>query len=172
VSDTGTAPSAARTPNPREFRWVLSHVPTAVVVVTALAADGTRLGLAAGTFHSISLDPELVGFYPASSSTTWPRIRDVGAFCVNVLAADQHSLAERFAASGGDKFAGTETSPSSVSGSPVLPDVIAWIDCRLGKEIELGDHSLAVGHVLDLAVARSDHAMVFSRGGYPLLGDC
>ena len=43
---------------------------------------------------------------PARTSTTWPRIRAVGAFCVNVLAAEHEDVSVAFARSGVDKFAG------------------------------------------------------------------
>ncbi|MGX6446824.1 flavin reductase family protein [Patulibacter sp. S7RM1-6] len=152
--------------DPQHFRHVLSHVPTSVVVVTAQAPDGPA-GMAVGSFTSISLEPQLVGFYPARTSTTWPRIRDAGRFCVNVLAQGQDELVRRFAQRGTDRFAELETASAPFSGAPVLDGIVAWIDCELDREIELGDHVLVVGRVIDLGVTRSDHPLVFSRGAYP-----
>lgn len=156
--------------DPEKFRHVLSHVPTSVAVVTGASADGSHAGMVVGTFHSISLDPQLVGFYPANTSTSWPPIREAGRFCVNVLAQGQNELAAQFARSGGDKFAGVEFTAAAHSGGAILPGVVAWIDCELEREIELGDHSLVVGQVIDLCVEQSEHPMVFSRGSYPVLG--
>lgn len=156
--------------DPEKFRHVLSHVPTSVVVVTGVDVNGVHAGMAVGSFTSISLDPQLVGFYPADSSTSWPPIRDAGRFCVNVLAQGQNELAARFARRGGDKFEGLRFDTAAYSGGAILPGVVAWIDCELDREIELGDHSLVVGRVIDLRAARSAHPMVFSRGSYPVLG--
>ncbi|MFA4927957.1 MAG: flavin reductase family protein [Patulibacter sp.] len=156
--------------DPERFRHVLSHVPTSVVIVTGATADGGQAGMAVGSFTSISLDPQLVGFYPAGTSTSWPPIRASGRFCVNVLAQGQDELAARFARRGGDKFDGLRFDSAPHSGGAILPGVVAWIDCELDREIELGDHSLVVGQVIDLGVARSEHPMVFSRGSYPVLG--
>lgn len=164
------ASDAAPHGDPDKFRHVLSHVPTSVVVVTGLTADGDRAGMAIGSFTSISLDPQLVGFYPTHASTSWPVIRDAGRFCVNVLAQGQTAMAGRFARSGGDKFEGLATSPAPHSGAPILDGIVAWIDCELDREIELGDHFLVVGRVIDLDVQNTDHPMVFSRGAYPVLG--
>ena len=75
---------------PARFRQVLGHLPTGVVVVTAIDDEGPT-GLAVGTFTSVSLDPPLVGFLPAASSTSFPRIRAAGSFCANVLAAGQQA---------------------------------------------------------------------------------
>lgn len=157
--------------DPEKFRHVLSHVPTSVVVVTGVREDGSQAGMAVGSFTSISLEPQLVGFYPTKTSTSWPLIREAGRFCVNVLAQGQNDLAARFARSGGDKFSGLEFNAAEYSGAAILPDVVAWIDCALDQEIELGDHTLVVGRVIDLCVTQSKHPMVFSRGSYPVLGD-
>lgn len=157
--------------DPEKFRHVLSHVPTSVVVVTGVREDGSHAGMAVGSFTSISLEPQLVGFYPTKTSTSWPLIREAHRFCVNVLAQGQNDLAARFARSGGDKFAGLAFDTAPHSHAAVLPGVVAWIDCELEREIELGDHTLVVGQVIDLSVTQSEHPMVFSRGSYPVLGD-
>jgi 3-hydroxy-9,10-secoandrosta-1,3,5(10)-triene-9,17-dione monooxygenase reductase component len=147
------------------FRHVLSHVPTGVAVIAG-AAEGEPAGLAVGTFTSISLDPPLVGFFCDRASTSWPPIRATGGFCANVLAADQGDLSARFARKGGRKFEGLEWSPAPVSGAPVLPGVLAWLDCRIEREVELGDHTLVVGEPRELAVSGAGGPLVFFRGGY------
>jgi 3-hydroxy-9,10-secoandrosta-1,3,5(10)-triene-9,17-dione monooxygenase reductase component len=67
------------------FRQVLGHLPTGVTVITAWA-EHEPTGMAANSVTSVSLDPPLVLFCPAKSSTTWPHIRQSGRFCVNVMA--------------------------------------------------------------------------------------
>ena len=71
-----------------KFRQVLGHFPTGVVVVTATGEDGP-VGMAIGSFASLSLEPAQVLFCPAKSSSSWPIIHEVGEFCVNILADDQ-----------------------------------------------------------------------------------
>ena len=92
------------------MRDVLGHFATGVVVVTARQTDGTLLGFTCQSFASLSLDPPLISFAPARSSSTWPRIREVKNFCVNVLAADHRDLSAGFARSGAaiDKFSGVD----------------------------------------------------------------
>jgi flavin reductase (DIM6/NTAB) family NADH-FMN oxidoreductase RutF len=151
------------------FRFVLSHVPTGVVIITGHHA-GAPAGLAIGSFTSISLAPPLVGFYPDRASTSWPPIRRAGGFCVNVLAADQAEVCRRFSRSGGDKFAGLRWRSAPHTGAPILDGVLGWIDCDLERETEIGDHSLVVGEVLELAVERDVPPLIFLRGGHPVLG--
>lgn len=149
------------------FRQVLGHFPTGVTVITS-QANGTPLGLAVGSFFSVSLDPPMVGFCAAERSTSWPKIRETGQFCANVLARDQEAICRVFASSGGDKFKGLGWRPSS-SGSPVLTDVLAWVDCTIDDVHRAGDHWLVIGQVRELEVPREDAPLVFFRGGYTQL---
>jgi flavin reductase (DIM6/NTAB) family NADH-FMN oxidoreductase RutF len=146
------------------FRAVLGHVPTSVVVVTGLNAQGAAFGITIGSFASVSLDPPLVGFFPGVRSQSWAAIRESGRFCVNVLGSHQEEAGWRFAKEGDDKFAGVEWLPSE-GGSPVLPGSIAWIDCEIDSETVMGDHTCVVGRVTSLDHAEEvENAMVFFRG--------
>ena len=71
------------------FRETLGHYPTGVAVVTVVDDDGAPDGMVVGTFSSVSLDPPLIAFFPATSSRSFERIRTASAFCINVLASDQ-----------------------------------------------------------------------------------
>lgn len=152
--------------DPRLMRDVLGHFASGITVVTAIGDDGP-IGFTCQSFSSLSLDPPLVAFAPARTSTTWPRLRDIGRFCVNVLADDQDALSSAFARSGTDKFAGVSWEPSA-HGSPVLDGVVAWIDCALFAEHEGGDHTIVVGRVLDLGATAEKTPLVFHRGAYGL----
>jgi 3-hydroxy-9,10-secoandrosta-1,3,5(10)-triene-9,17-dione monooxygenase reductase component len=145
------------------MREVLGHFVSGIVVVSATGQDGP-LGFTCQSFASLSLDPPLVTFAPARSSSTWPRIRDVGAFCVNVLAADHQELSARFARSGVDKFAGVPWRPAP-SGAPILDGVSAWIDCSLWNEYDGGDHTIVVARVEALGLREGD-SLVFMGGAY------
>ena len=147
-----------------QFRAVLGHVPTSVVVVTGLNAQGSPFGITIGSFASVSLDPPLVGFFPGVRSQSWAAIRESGRFCVNVLSSHQEEVCWRFAKEGDDKFAGVDWLPSE-GGSPVLPGSIAWIDCEIDSETVMGDHTCVVGRVASLDHAEEvQDAMVFFRG--------
>ena len=118
-----------------------------------------------GSFASVSLDPPLVAFFPDKSSTSWPKIAASGRFCVNVLAFDQEPVCRRFAAKGGDKFAGV-TWRHAGTGSPILEQAVAWIDCQIETVQEAGDHLIVVGRVAELAIERWTEPLLFFRGGY------
>jgi flavin reductase (DIM6/NTAB) family NADH-FMN oxidoreductase RutF len=150
--------------DPGEFRRVLGHFPTGVTVVTSCDGEGP-VGMAIGSFASVSLDPPLVAFFVGKESGSWSRIETAGHFCVNVLAEDQVDLCGTMAGRAVDKFLGIEWSKAA-SGAPVLPGVIAAIDCRIDAVHEGGDHWIVVGRVLSLDTVREAPPMLFFKGGY------
>lgn len=156
----------------RAFRATMGRFCTGVVVATACLQD-RPLGFAAQSFVSLSLDPPLVALCPAKTSTSWPGMRESGAFCINVLASDQQPLCGIFARSGGDKFTGLDWQPG-VTGSPVLGGIVAYVDCDLEAEHEAGDHTIAIGRVRDMAVRGEGPPLLFYEGDYgrfePLAG--
>ncbi|WP_214413025.1 flavin reductase family protein [Sphaerisporangium fuscum] len=156
---------APRAVDPQHFRNVLGRFATGVVAITALDAAGRPCGLAANSFTSVSLDPPLVAFCVAHTSTSWPRLRSAARLCVNVLSEDHEQVCRQLASKGGDKFAGLawDLSPG---GSPVIEGAIAWIDCSVEAEHPAGDHLIVVARVHDLD-GHADHGpLVFFRGSY------
>lgn len=147
------------------FRRVLGHYPTGVCVVTAAEAGEVPIGMVVGSFTSVSLDPPLVAFFPARTSTSWPRIAAIGKFCVNVLASDQQPLCRQITGPGTDKFAGIAHRVSA-NGSPILDDVVAWIDCTLDAVHDAGDHHIVIGRVVALEVDRPGRPLLFFQGNY------
>jgi flavin reductase (DIM6/NTAB) family NADH-FMN oxidoreductase RutF len=151
--------------DPALFRQVLGHFPTGVTVITA-ARDGEPVGLAVGSFASLSLDPPLVLFCPSNTSASWPKIQETGSFCVNILSADQEHICRVFASKAEEKFKGLGWKAAAATGSPIIEGVIAWIDCSIDQVIEGGDHWIVVGRVLELDVDDKGGPLVFFRGGY------
>jgi flavin reductase (DIM6/NTAB) family NADH-FMN oxidoreductase RutF len=161
------SPEVPRIVDRQVMREVLGHFASGVTVVTAVTPDGPT-GFTCQSFSSLSLEPPLIAFAPARTSQTWPALRSIGRFCVNVLAEGQDAVSQTFARSGVDKFAGVRWSPSA-HGSPVLEDVVAWIDGELWAEYDGGDHSIVVARVLDLGADPDRRPLLFHRGAYGLL---
>ncbi|HWI74705.1 MAG TPA: flavin reductase family protein [Baekduia sp.] len=148
---------------PGLFRRVLSHLPTGVTVIAAHGPDGP-CGMAANSVTSVSLDPPLILFCPARSSTTWPDIRAAGRFCVNVMAGHHEQVTRQFAAPAVNRFAGVEYANRSTG--PALIDAVAWIECELYDEHEAGDHAIVVARVIAIEAAAGVDPLVFFRGQY------
>ncbi|MEV6956191.1 flavin reductase family protein [Streptomyces sp. NPDC051183] len=159
--------------SPAEFRAVLGNFASGVTIITAPPGedeDGPA-GFACQSFASLSLDPPLVTFMVARTSTTWPRIARAGVFCVNILGAEQGALCRAFAVSGADKFAGVAHTPAPVTGSPQLDAVPAWIDCRIHAVHTGGDHLIVVGRVEAMGAVGEGDPLLFHKGRFGRLAD-
>lgn len=161
------AEAGVPTPDIADFKSVLGRFCTGVTAITSLAGD-EPVGFTCQSFSALSLDPPYVVFCPSKTSTSWPRMRDAGRLCVNILAADQEALCQRFAAGGTDKFAGVRWVPSP-NGSPLLPGSMAWIDCVLEREVDGGDHTLAIARVTALSERRDVPPLLFYRASFERL---
>ncbi|MFB8398242.1 flavin reductase family protein [Streptomyces yangpuensis] len=159
--------------SPAEFRAVLGNFASGVTVITAPPGEDENgpSGFACQSFASLSLDPPLVTFMVARTSTTWPRIARAGVFCVNILGAEQGGLCRSFAVSGADKFAGVTHTPAPVTGSPQLDAVPAWIDCRIHAVHTGGDHLIVVGRVVAMGAAGEGDPLLFHKGRFGRLAD-
>lgn len=158
------APREGETTDPAAFRRILGHFGTGVVIVTAMDAD-EPVGMTCQSFASLSLDPPLVMFSPAHTSTTWPRIRRAGRFAVNILGADQAALCRVFAVTGADKFAGVEWEPG-LSGAPLLSGSLAHIECRLESVFPGGDHDIVLGAPMAMAEYPDRAPLLFFRSAF------
>jgi flavin reductase (DIM6/NTAB) family NADH-FMN oxidoreductase RutF len=138
---TSAATVTDRPHDPAHFRRVLGHYPTGVSIVTAVDDHGGPLGMVVGSFTSVSLDPPLVAFLAMDTSRTYAQIKPAGRFCVNVLAADQEPLCRAFASRDVDKFADVNWH-AAPTGSPILDDAVAWVDCETEVIHSAGDHDL------------------------------
>ena len=143
-----TAPAQAQPPSFSidEFRASLGMFATGVTIVTARAADGALVGLTANSFNSVSLDPPLVLWSLARSAASMAALRTGSHYAVNILAANQKSLAERFAAKDIDRWADVAFT-EGVGGAPVLVGAAASFECFNRSRYDEGDHVIFVGEV-------------------------
>ncbi|MFC9557479.1 flavin reductase [Rhodococcus sp. NPDC056960] len=158
-------PKNAATSDERHFRTVLGQLPTGVAVIAAIGPDGRPCGMAVGSFGSVSLDPPLVSYMPALTSSSYKLIAEAPNFCVSILGADQDDICRTMAVSGGDKFQEIAWTPAP-SGAPIIDGSLAWIDCTPVETCEAGDHYIVLGHVDQLGQLTPGPPLVFFRGGY------
>ncbi|RMI27994.1 flavin reductase family protein [Nocardia stercoris] len=149
---------------PAELRAVLGHFATGVAVITA--HDGTRpLGFTCQSVVSVSLDPPLVSFCPAKTSTSWPLLREAGALCINILADHQGELCRQFAVSGADKFAGVDWQLAA-NGAPLLAGALAHIEATVEFEHEAGDHTIVLARIGALRATEGAAPLLFYKGAF------
>ncbi|MBC7469174.1 MAG: flavin reductase family protein [Ramlibacter sp.] len=130
----------------QEFRTALGMFATGVTIVTARAPDGKVIGLTANSFNSVSLQPPLVLWSLARAAASLSAFSNGSHYAINVLAADQKALAERFALRGADRWKDVVFA-EGVGGAPLLDGAAATFECFNRSRYEEGDHIIFVGEV-------------------------
>jgi flavin reductase (DIM6/NTAB) family NADH-FMN oxidoreductase RutF len=160
-----TPPRQAQAPSfsPREFRSALAMFATGVTIITTRTEEGVPIGVTANSFNSVSLEPPLVLWSLAQAAASLSVFRTGTHYAVNVLAADQKLLAERFAAKGTDRWTGVE-SVTGASGVPLIAGAAATFECFNRSRYEEGDHVIFVGEV-ERCSSRPGAAPLLFHGG-------
>ena len=160
-------PRQAQPPSfsPQEFRAALGMFATGVTIVTARTAEGAVVGLTANSFNSVSLDPPLVLWSLSRAAASLPVFSAGSHYAINVLAADQKALAERFALRGLDRFAGVAFDQGA-GGAPLLHGAAATFECFNRSRYEEGDHVIFVGEVERCTWRDGAMPLLFHGGRY------
>ena len=151
--------------SPDEFRAALGSFATGVTVVTALDANGLPIGLTANSFNSVSLSPPLVLWSLSRRAGSMPAFSSGSHYAINILAAEQHALAVRFASKDIDRFAGVAFRKGA-SGAPVLEGSDAVFECFNRSQYEEGDHIFFVGEVEHCERREGASPLIFHGGRY------
>ncbi len=153
------------------FRFAMREFASGVAIVTCGAGE-SRAGCTVTALASLSLSPPSLVVCINRAAATLTRLRERGAFAVNVLGAQHRSLADRFAGRGGvggaARFSHGDWA-TLVTGAPVLGDALVGVDCRVEDIVERHSHAIVIGAAL--AVRRGGHgpALAHWRSRYETL---
>jgi flavin reductase (DIM6/NTAB) family NADH-FMN oxidoreductase RutF len=150
--------------DPRDFRNALGTYATGVTIITAAAPDGKPYGLTCNSFASVSLNPPLVLWSLVVFSSSLTVFQNASHFTVNILGSSQQGLADKFAKSSNDKFAGVAWAPG-LGNAPVLAESVANFQCRSVNRYYGGDHVIFLGAVEAYAYGAKE-PLLFARGSY------
>ncbi|MFT3663771.1 flavin reductase family protein [Piscinibacter sp.] len=148
-----------------EFRAALGMFATGVTIVTARGADGVPVGLTANSFNSVSLTPPLVLWSLSRRANSMAAFHAGSHYAINILAADQHALAERFAAKQVDRFAGVAWHEGT-AGAPLIEGAAAVFECFNRSRYDEGDHVIFVGEVERCTHRAGAQPLIFHGGRY------
>ncbi len=144
------------------FRTALGRFATGVTVVTCQSEIGP-VGMTVNSFASVSLDPPLVLWSPAKTSSRYRAFVEAERFVVHVLGAEQEDTCRQFA-NDADNFEGLELSTCE-GGAPLILGCLAHFECSRYAVHDGGDHSIVVGRV-EAASAKDGKPLVFAGGAF------
>lgn len=148
----------------KSFRRALGNFATGVTIMTAQNAQGVKVGVTANSFNSVSLDPPLILWSIDKRSSSYEVFAEASHFAVNVLAADQIDLSNKFARSKDDKYANIDFELGAGQ-APVLKECSAVFECERFNIVEGGDHWIIIGRVVNFQ-DNGRSPLLYHQGAY------
>lgn len=147
----------------RDLRNALGRFATGVTVITAQNANGDPVGITANSFASVSLDPALVLWSPAKTSSRYDVFMQAKHFAIHVMNDTQSDLCKAFV---GDAhaFEGLDTEQNAENVT-LINGCLARFECSMEAAHDAGDHSIIVGRVTRVSVGTGD-PLLFASGQF------
>ncbi len=155
--------------NAEQFRLGMRCLAGAVSIITSAHA-GHRYGMTATAVCSTTADPPTVLVCINRSTTTYDAMAKGGAFCVNVLRAEDRELSGLFSgAQKGESRFKPELWTRLATGAPVLLSALVSFDCKVVKRLAHGTHTVFLGEVAQLLIGRKGRPLLYADGQYAKL---
>lgn len=134
----------------KELRNCLGKFATGVMIAGGFDKETNKpFGLTINSFASISLNPPLVSFCLANESSNLELFKRNQNFSLNILSEGQLQLAKEFAKAHNVNKWQVEKYISGEFSSPIFQNSLAFLECKVFKIIEAGDHQIIIGEVVD-----------------------
>src|SRR5579864_2165102 len=151
-----------------DLRRACSMFPTGVVIATVIGRDGSPHGITVSSFTSVSLEPPLILICVDHRSRVVRHFMEDGYFAVNILNERQRHLSSHFAQKNPDRFSSVGWYPG-YTGSPLLPEVLATMECKLRQRVPAGDHAILIGQVLRVTEGEGSPLAYFKSSYHTLV---
>ena len=132
-------------------------IPNALVLVGSRAGD-ERNAMTTSWVTQLSMEPVLIGVAVDKTAVTHRLIAQGGSFTVNLWDAADTRVFVKFSKPALDDGISLNDRPvhAATTGAPVFDAALAWLDCALRHQLDLGTHTLFVGEVVDAAMRDDD----------------
>ena len=132
-------------------------------IPNALALVGSRAGdewnaMTTSWITQLSMDPVLVGVGVDNTAVTHRLISEGGSFTVNLWSSEDTRVFVKFSkpATFEEMTLNGRAVREGTSGAPIFEEAIAYLDCAVRQQHDLGTHTLFIGEVLDAGIRDDD----------------
>ncbi len=152
--------------NEQDFKNALKSWATGVTVVTSKTEDFGLKGMTATSFSSVSLNPPQILVCINKSADTGDAVLAGKSFAINILKVDQQEISNQFAGatSQEERFANVNWHEGK-TGSPVIDDALASIECTVVQQVLAGTHWVIIGEVQSVT-CRSGEPLLYYNSSY------
>ena len=151
-----------------EQRRIMGHFATGVTVITTRLGEELH-GMTANAVTSLSLEPPLVLVAVDRKAGMYQSLKEAAGFAMNILAADQQDLSNRFATRGPKEFSDIPQT-TAVTGAPIFTEALGYVDCEISEIFSGGDHDIFIGEIVAGNVGEGE-PLIYYGGSYRALKD-
>lgn len=134
------------------------------VYVIAVCDDTHENAFTAAWVMQVSFAPPMLVFSINPEHYSYKILRSGGICSINVLAQEQHKLAEHFGRSIPHKMSGF-TWRKAKTGAPILVEGLAFFDCQVSHYTDAGDHQLVVCNIVDAGLFNEATPLLYTDTG-------
>jgi flavin reductase (DIM6/NTAB) family NADH-FMN oxidoreductase RutF len=141
-------------------------------IATTATENGDTGAMTVNWTGQVSFEPRMLSLAVENDAHFLEVIRKSGVFAINVLESGQRELAGQFGRSTakvGKKLEGYNYT-TGTTGSPLIEDALASVECRVVHEQPAGDHTLFLGEVVDAHVNREGDPLTLKETGFRYSG--
>lgn len=151
-------------PAPSPIATALGRIPSGLYVVTSRSGE-RPIGFLGSFVQQVGFQPPVVCVAFGKERGHLDACLATGHFGVSILDSESHGLMRAFLRKLGEgetPFDGLNVVRAG-SGSPVLGDALAWLDCRIRGRHDAGDHIVVFGEVIEASVQRAGDPSIHLR---------
>lgn len=149
-------------------RRVLWTFPSGLYVVGSRSADGARRNaMTANWVTQVSFEPKLVGVGIEKEALTHELVADRGAFSICTVARDDRAIVRKFTKPVDTQLEGETLTLNGfpfvdgpTTGTPVLDQAAAFIECEVRTPVDCGGHTFFIGEVVNAAFRAAEETEV------------
>ncbi len=138
-------------------------MPSGLYVLGSRAGE-RRNGMTLSWATQVSSSPKLIGVGVEKEAFTHELIAEGGVFCLNIVDREDRAIVRKFTKPVEVDLAAHTLNGfpfhDGPTGAPVLDQAVAWLDCRVHSTVDLGEHSLFLGEVVDAGFQKPEDTPV------------
>jgi len=131
------------------------------ITIASTNFENKSYGMTINSFASVSLNPALLLFSIANSSSNLGAFLKNSNFIINVLSKEQLELAKEFSRPQNDKKWQNEEFHLTKLGNVIFEKSLGFFECQTHQTIEAGDHHIIIGQVINLEKLRQASPLLY-----------
>ncbi|MEA2828227.1 MAG: hypothetical protein QOG43_2666 [Actinomycetota bacterium] len=144
-------------------RRVLWTMPSGLYVLGTRAGD-RRNGMTLNWATQVSFDPKVVAVSVEKEAFSHELLAEGGVFALSIVDREDRAIVRKFTKPvEADLEARTLNGfafHDGLSGAPVLDQAAAYVDCVVRQQVDVGDHTLFLGEVVDAGFQKPEETGV------------